>query len=65
MSASNNSRNRRSAWSIFALPFWIALASLIGLVAALLGEGLWNAVAWSGVGAPIAALCYGLVYRTG
>ncbi|MEQ6884703.1 hypothetical protein [Salicola sp. Rm-C-2C1-2] len=65
MSASNNSRNRRSARSTFALPFWIALASLVGLVTALLGDGLWNAVAWLGLGTPIVALGYGLIYRTG
>ncbi len=32
--------------SPFAVPFWIGLASLVGLVSALIGDGAFNVVSW-------------------
>lgn len=32
--------------SPFIAPAWIALASLVGLVSALLGDGLFDVVSW-------------------
>jgi len=40
----------------FIAPAWIALASLIGLVSALLGEGLFDLVSWVIFGGLIALL---------
>ncbi|WP_263143778.1 hypothetical protein [Pseudomonas sp. RIT-PI-AD] len=37
---------------VFALPALIAALSAGGLVAALLGDGLWDACAWVGLGIP-------------
>lgn len=40
------SRARRGASSPFVAPAWITLASLVGLVSALMGDGLFNLVSW-------------------
>ncbi|WP_077531025.1 hypothetical protein [Vreelandella utahensis] len=64
MSPAGANRNRRSLWTIFAAPTWIALASLIGLASALMGEGVWNLMAWAGVGVPVLAAVFALRYRT-
>jgi hypothetical protein len=39
---------------IFAIPAAIACISTIGLITALLGDGLWDAIGWFGLGVPIA-----------
>jgi hypothetical protein len=39
---------------IFAMPAVIACVSVIGLVTALLADGLWDAIGWFGLGVPIA-----------
>jgi len=43
-----NPPDRRPATmrSPFVAPAWIALASLVGLVSALLGEGIFDLVSW-------------------
>ncbi len=45
----------RSLWRIFAAPFWIALTSSIGLVAALVGDGPLDIVSWVCLALPVAA----------
>lgn len=40
------SRARRGASSPFVAPAWITLASLVGLVSALMGDGMFNLVSW-------------------
>ncbi len=51
---------RRSLWRIFRAPFWIGVLSLIGLVAALVGDGLFDGLSWLGLGIPVAlTLWYG------
>lgn len=51
---------RRSAKSgtktlgeIFFLPTVIGVLSLVGLIAALVGDGLWDAVSWASLGIPV------------
>lgn len=36
----------RSLWAVFRWPTWIAGATLAGLLAALAGDGLWDALGW-------------------
>ncbi len=36
----------RGLWAVFRWPTWIALATLAGLLAALVGDGLWDALGW-------------------
>lgn len=40
------SRPSSAPRSPFVAPAWIALASLLGLVSALLGDGIFDAVSW-------------------
>jgi hypothetical protein len=49
----------RAFWSLWGWPLVLALTSAAGLVAGLLGDGWWDAVAWVGLGAPcvVAAWC--------
>ncbi|ROL76063.1 hypothetical protein [Pseudomonas vranovensis] len=39
-------------WSVFGMPTVIALLGALGLFAALLGDGWWDALAWLGLGLP-------------
>ena len=41
-----------SFWKVFAIPSVIALLSAAGLFAALLGDGVWDALSWLGLGVP-------------
>lgn len=40
------SHPQRSLWGVFRWPAWIALATLAGLLTALVGDGLWDALGW-------------------
>lgn len=37
---------------VFGMPLLLAVASLVGLIAALVGDGVWDAVSWLTLGAP-------------
>lgn len=39
-------RPAQPARSPYRVPAWIALASVVGLVSALIGDGLFDAVSW-------------------
>lgn len=54
---------RRSLWAVFAAPIAIAMASLTGLVVALTGDGVRDAVAWAGLGVPVAITAWALSAR--
>ena len=45
--------------STFAVPLVLAIASLVGLVAALTGDGWRNALSWLGLGLPVVAIAWG------
>lgn len=46
--------------STFALPTLLAVTSLIGLVAALTGDGWGDVIAWVGLGLPIVATIWAI-----
>jgi len=48
---------------VFGAPLAIALVSLAGLVAALLGDGLLNALSWTGLTVPLAVILWAWLYR--
>ena len=50
----------RSTW---ALPLLIALASLIGLIAALTGDGWRDVMSWLALGLPVAATYWAIRRR--
>ncbi|MEG3087484.1 hypothetical protein [Sphingomonas sp. PB4P5] len=54
---------RQSLARMFAWPMAIALASLVGLVSALAGDGIEDVVAWLGLALPIAAVAWALRAR--
>jgi hypothetical protein len=54
---------RRSLATIFAGPLLLAILSAGGLASALFGNGLWDAVSWFALGAPIAATVFFLLRR--
>ncbi|MDH0301365.1 MULTISPECIES: hypothetical protein [unclassified Pseudomonas] len=45
------SHKSQSTRRIFAWPALIAVLSAVGLFAALLGDGVWDVLAWVGLGA--------------
>jgi hypothetical protein len=49
---------RQSLGAIFVVPFVIAVVSSAGLLSALLGDGLWDAVSWLTLAAPIAVAAW-------
>ena len=52
---------RRGVWAVWGWPVAIALLSATGLVGGLWGDGLWDVLAWIGLGMPTAAaLWFGL-----
>lgn len=60
---SQRSMGRQSLGRTFAWPIVIALASLIGLVSALAGDGIEDVVAWLGLALPIAAVAWAMCAR--
>ena len=51
-------RRERSPHEIFAAPLAIGLLSVVGLVAALLGDGLWDVVSWLALGVPVVLMAW-------
>lgn len=47
----------------FAAPTVIAIASLIGLIAALLGDGGFDITSWVALGIPVAAIVWAMARR--
>lgn len=36
----------RTIWQIFAIPLLIGMLSVVGLVSALVGDGIWDGLSW-------------------
>jgi uncharacterized protein involved in cysteine biosynthesis len=43
---------------VFGIPLLLAVAIVFGLVAALLGQGLWHVVSWIMLSIPIAVVAW-------
>lgn len=52
-----------SATAIFAIPTVVGVLSLIGLIGALLGDGVWDGIGWLGLGTGLAVLVWALIAR--
>jgi hypothetical protein len=50
-------------WKVFAAPTAIAVLTLAGLFAALLGDGAWDALSWLAMGISTAVSLKGLLTR--
>lgn len=55
----------QSAGEVFRAPIWLGVASVVGLVSALLGDGVWDGVSWAMILAPIAAVWWAWRRRGG
>ena len=54
---------QRSLATVFAVPLIAAVASIAGLVAALIGNGPWDLVSWVSLGTPVLITGYCLYSR--
>jgi hypothetical protein len=41
---------------VFGVPMLLGALSAIGLVSALLGDGVWDLLSWTALGAPVAVI---------
>jgi cytosine/uracil/thiamine/allantoin permease len=46
MTGTSRSARRRTIGQIFGIPLLIALLSAVGLVSALVGDGIWDSISW-------------------
>ena len=51
-----NAKGRRGLGAIFAVPLALAAIGLVGLGAGLVGDGVWDVLAWIGLGTPVVLL---------
>ncbi|WP_038216699.1 hypothetical protein [Xenophilus azovorans] len=56
MNRSPRTAHPQSAGEVFRVPVLLGLATVVGLVSALLGDGPWDALSWLAILAPIAAV---------
>lgn len=52
-----------SFWKVFGIPMAIGVLCAAGLFSALLGDGLWDAMSWLGLGIPSVLAVRGLIAR--
>jgi hypothetical protein len=57
-------RNHRTLGQIFALQILIGILSTVGLAAALVGDGWWDALSWAALSLPVLLYAF-FVMRTG
>jgi hypothetical protein len=50
------SRQPRTVLEVFAIPLLLALVSVGGLVAGLLGDGIWDMLSWLALGVLLATV---------
>ncbi|AFT69324.1 Putative membrane protein [Alloalcanivorax dieselolei B5] len=63
MSRLSPNRRHNTPTRIFAVPVLIAVISLIGLVAALLGDGVLDVMSWVGLAMPVVMIGWAMVKR--
>lgn len=50
-------QRRQTKWRIFRWPLCIGIASLVGLLSALVGDGLYDALSWLLLGGLLVLIC--------
>ncbi len=58
-------RTGKNLWQIFRAPLLLALLSIIGLVAALIGDGLLDLVSWLTLGSTLLVIAWYWSRRSG
>lgn len=56
-------RGRGSLLHTFGAPLAIAVVSLVGLISALLGDGVRDWISWAGLAAPVVVIIWALKAR--
>jgi hypothetical protein len=56
-------RNHRTLGQIFAAPIVVGALSIVGLLAALIGDGWWDVVSWLSLTLPILLYLFFIVRR--
>jgi hypothetical protein len=56
-------RHHRTLWQIFAAPVVIGALSVVGLVAALVGDGWWDGLSWLALALPVLLYLFFIVRR--
>jgi hypothetical protein len=56
-------RNHRTLGQIFAAPIVVGALSIVGLLAALIGDGWWDVVSWLSLTLPILLYLFFVVRR--
>ena len=46
-------RARRNFWQVFGAPIVLGVVSIVGLIAALIGNGFYDAVSWITLSIPV------------
>ena len=49
---------RRSLWRTFTVPIVLGVLSAVGLVAALVGDDVWDWLSWATLAIPLAVIAY-------
>ena len=56
-------RNHRTVGQIFAAPIVVGVLSIVGLLAALIGDGWWDVVSWLTLTLPILLYLFFILRR--
>lgn len=54
---------RRGLRLIFGVPLALGILSAVGLVAALVGDGVWDTLSWIALGVPVAVIGFHMLRR--
>lgn len=55
---------RQTNGQIFAIPMVLGVLSIVGLVSALVGDGIWDGVSWATLAIPILLCGYFFLKRS-
>ena len=58
----NTASHRRgnTLWRIFAMPLFIGITSLVGLIVTLLGNDIWHLVGWITLALPVVIVAWAM-----
>jgi hypothetical protein len=56
-------QRRQTNTQIFAIPLVLAILSIVGLISALVGDGIWDGLSWITLAIPILLCGYFLLKR--
>jgi hypothetical protein len=54
--------NQLSARQIWGMPLFLACLSALGLISALMGDGMWDMLSWIALAAPLGVVVWHLTH---